>query len=473
MRKHNRVILFFLFVALIFLGTTNSYGAYSAESKTVNSGESFSVTVTSSDALEAYNLDLSGYEGLTFNGCLIPEGGTLSDKNDNGSIAYINVSGTTNTLGTYQFSAPEVTEDTTYIIQFLVDKETPVTSNITVKANSAPTEEPTEEPIEEPIEEPTEEPTQEQNPDVPETPAKSSNTNLRNLGIRPNDFTGFKPWITSYTVTNVPNDVTTIEVYAYKSEDGQTISGTGKKSLDEGTNRFPVTVTAEDGTQKTYTITVIRLASEEINNPDVEQAPEVKPGLTSLSIDGITLNEPFSPDKQEYTAVLEKDIESTTVNAVANIEGAVIEIEGEDNLSGENSIITVKVKNTDGSEEKTYTINITKKIQEPQENENENNIATIVGSSNNSSGKGKIGMEKILFCLGIAIIAALGVIFTIIKYKRDNGDYEEINTIDYVGNVNPIEAIKDASSATSRLSEVNEETIKETAGIPRKKGRHF
>ena len=95
---------------------------------------------------------------------------------------------------------------------------------------------------------------------------------------------------------------------------------------------------------------------------------EIKPGLTSLSIDGITLNEPFNPDKEEYTAVLEQDIESMVVNAVANIEGAVIEIEGEDDLNGENSVNTIKVKSPDGSEEKIYTINITKKLQETKEN---------------------------------------------------------------------------------------------------------
>ncbi len=287
----------------------------------------------------------------------------------------------------------------------MVDKGTTVTSNITVKANNVV------EP--KPIPEPT--PTPDPEPTIPETPVKSSNADLSNLGIRPNDFTGFKPGTTSYTVTDVPNDVTTVEVYAYKGEDGQTISGTGKKSLDEGTNRFPVTVTAEDGIQKTYTITVIRLASEKINNPDVEQAPEIKPGLTSLSIDGITLNEPFNPDKEEYTAVLEQDIESMVVNAVANIEGAVIEIEGEDDLNGENSVNTIKVKSPDGSEEKIYTINITKKLQETKEN----SIATVVG------------------------------------------------------NVNTLEAIKDASFATFKLSGLNEEPIKETTEKSRKKGRYF
>ena len=42
---------------------------------------------------------------------------------------------------------------------------------------------------------------------------ESSNANLSNLGIRPNDFSGFKPGTTTYNVT-VPEDVESVEVYA-------------------------------------------------------------------------------------------------------------------------------------------------------------------------------------------------------------------------------------------------------------------
>ena len=45
------------------------------------------------------------------------------------------------------------------------------------------------------------------------TNKKSSNANLSNLGIKPNDFSGFKAGVTSYNVT-VPEDVETVDVYA-------------------------------------------------------------------------------------------------------------------------------------------------------------------------------------------------------------------------------------------------------------------
>ena len=91
------------------------------------------------------------------------------------------------------------------------------------------------------------------------TQTKSSVAILGNLGIKPNDFSGFTPNKTSYSTT-VPNSVSSIEVYAVSPQNQkQTISGTGKKQLKEGQNNFEIKVTAEDGkTTKTYKLTVTR-----------------------------------------------------------------------------------------------------------------------------------------------------------------------------------------------------------------------
>ena len=50
-----------------------------------------------------------------------------------------------------------------------------------------------------------------------QTTAKSDNADLTNLGIRPNDFSGFTPNKLTYDVT-VPLDVESIEVYATASD---------------------------------------------------------------------------------------------------------------------------------------------------------------------------------------------------------------------------------------------------------------
>ena len=77
------------------------------------------------------------------------------------------------------------------------------------------------------------------------TQSKSSVATLGNLGIKPNDFKGFTPSKISYSTT-VPDNVSSIEIYATKGQSGQTISGTGKKQLKDGQNNFEIKVTAED-----------------------------------------------------------------------------------------------------------------------------------------------------------------------------------------------------------------------------------
>ena len=87
----------------------------------------------------------------------------------------------------------------------------------------------------------------------PQTPTKSNVATLSNLGIRPNDFSGFKANTLTYN-TEVPYETDKIEIYASKGQSGQTISGTGTKTLKEGQNTFNITVTAEDGkTTKKHT----------------------------------------------------------------------------------------------------------------------------------------------------------------------------------------------------------------------------
>ena len=98
------------------------------------------------------------------------------------------------------------------------------------------------------------------------TNSTSSVATLANLGIRPNDFSGFKATKTSYS-TDVPNNVESVEIYATKGQSGQSISGTGKKALKEGSNTFNIVVTAEDGkTKKTYTLTINRKSNTDTEN---------------------------------------------------------------------------------------------------------------------------------------------------------------------------------------------------------------
>ena len=83
--------------------------------------------------------------------------------------------------------------------------------------------------------------------------ADTTSADLSNLGIKPNDFSGFSPNKTSYDVT-VPENVQTIEVYATAKNASAKISGTGTQKLAIGENKIDVVVSASDGTTKTLKV---------------------------------------------------------------------------------------------------------------------------------------------------------------------------------------------------------------------------
>ena len=99
---------------------------------------------------------------------------------------------------------------------------------------------------------------------------KSNIAELSNLGIKPNDFTGFRKSQTSYNV-EVPYETEKVSVYATAVNNGKVTSGTGNKKLQVGKNTVNVVVTAEDGkTTKTYTLNITRKEQETEKNTVTE-----------------------------------------------------------------------------------------------------------------------------------------------------------------------------------------------------------
>ena len=77
MNMKKQYLIFMLVFLFLILGTTISYGGYSASSSTVESCGKIAVKITSSEPLDAYNLDLKSCEGLTFNSCSKTENGAI------------------------------------------------------------------------------------------------------------------------------------------------------------------------------------------------------------------------------------------------------------------------------------------------------------------------------------------------------------------------------------------------------------
>lgn len=85
---------------------------------------------------------------------------------------------------------------------------------------------------------------------------ESANNNLSSLSIDKYDINPkFNKNTTSYDVS-VPNEVREIKVNAKAEDSKASVKGTGNVKLIEGKNKVNVTVTAENGNRKTYTINV-------------------------------------------------------------------------------------------------------------------------------------------------------------------------------------------------------------------------
>lgn len=181
-----------------------------------------------------------------------------------------------------------------------------------------------------------------------EEPSKASDKALKTLEITPEGLDPeFDPETTSYTL-NVGADVEKLEIKAAPNDEKATVEITGNESLVVGDNAVKITVTAQDGTTRIYTI-------------NVKKGEATTLGLSSLKINGYTLSPKFSSNVYEYKInVLDPNITKLDVSAIANFENAKVEVTGNTNLvKGENTI-TITVTSEDGKEKVIYQILVNK-----------------------------------------------------------------------------------------------------------------
>ena len=201
----------------------------------------------------------------------------------------------------------------------------------------------------------------------------------------------------TYTVI-IPEDVTSIEINAEAEAEGAIVRISGNTRLTRQENTVTVRVTAEDGTSRAYSITVLK-------------APEVNLKLASLQIEGLELNPVFDEDTFYYTSSLvDTELTSLNVNAVANDETANVEIIGADNLVDGENLINIIVSNDD--ETTIYQVNVDVDMLGEKEKEVDN-VITRVRKIINYALWGFAG-----FLLVIVLILIIVLIRKIIKRKK-------------------------------------------------------
>ena len=229
----------------------------------------------------------------------------------------------------------------------------------------------------------------------------ASDATLKNLGINPKeyDFSGFKKDQTEYSV-EVPNEIKTVEIYAEATDSKAQVTGTGEIELNEGANEAKVEVVAQDGTKKTYIITITRKASEVATT----SLDNTKFGLSNLTIAGQIISPAFKNDVYSYTVGVKEDLASLDIKATATDSDAKIEIVGNENLQQGENTITVIVKNEKTNQTATYQITVNKNVVSEAKQRSFFNPSTW-------------GKEMIIKSIIVAVLVLLIIIAVVLKVK--------------------------------------------------------
>lgn len=244
------------------------------------------------------------------------------------------------------------------------------------------------------------------------TSTKSSNAHLSKLQINQEGLTpNFNKNKTSYAVT-VGENVNDLKVTALAEDSKSKVAISGNTGLKNGDNKIYITVTAQDGTKKVYTITVTKTGDANKSNSY----------LQNLIVENATLSPEFSKEIFEYDCgTVGKSVETLKILAFGENENVKIDITGNDKLSeGDNKII-VKVTSEDGTTTKEYVITVKKDSSIVEEN-NIEEINALQDTDNDNNFFNKL-FKKIknnwLVCL-MYIVILVQFIEIVYLYKNQN-----------------------------------------------------
>lgn len=421
MKKKFKLLIIVVFSFGLFfwwnIKTVNAASANISGKTSVQKGES--VTITASVNAGAWNLTLSG-GGQSVK--LVGQTNTTSNASDSKSITFVANANTTFTL-------------TGDITDYNEEEPKPVKKSTTIKVSEKSSTTPT--PTTTSTTPNNNEPTTTNTNQNANNNKKSNNANLSNLGIRPNDFSGFKAGTTTYNVT-VPENVETIEVYAKAQDSKSKISGTGKKQLQKGKNTASVTVTAEDGTKKTYTINITRKEQKEEEEEEKDKEDEKeeeqkeeestneeiieKDGLAKLEIENVSLSPDFQSNIYEYAVRYIGEDTKLNIDAVATNEEYTVEVTGNEELQEGENIITILVSDARANNIATYQITVNKSLVDEEAIKQE------------QEQKEKDEAQKKIMIYGSIAVGVIILIIIFIIWRRRNKKLEEEYGVPFYNN---------------------------------------
>ncbi len=174
------------------------------------------------------------------------------------------------------------------------------------------------------------------------TKPKSSNNNLSSLTVDGSTVSGFSAGKTSYNLGTTKAN--SISIGASVADGTASVSGTVNKSLRYGSNTFNVVVTAENGSKKTYSVTITKQDDRNSDNT-----------LKILSIDAGSID--FNSNTTNYSIKVKHDVSTINIKAEANNSKASVSGTGEKELKDYSNDFSVVVT-AENQTKRTYTIRV-------------------------------------------------------------------------------------------------------------------
>lgn len=236
---------------------------------------------------------------------------------------------------------------------------------------------------------------------------KSSDASITSLEVTEGRLSEtFKPDKTEYTYIIPTTAKITENNFKIKTAAGAKVIKTNITS-----SKVTITVQAEDGSLKSYTLTIKK---EKINL-----------NLKSLGVKGYTLKESFNPETLVYNVTVPYEAVDVSIEAKSEDSNAKISIKGATNLDVGENIVNVVV--SDGADDsKTYKIIVTREKEEKRKEtgnstkySNPKSYSSKMNfDSNNSSGH---TLRYVFVTVGSLILLAIGgfgIYFYIVTSKK-------------------------------------------------------
>ncbi len=233
---------------------------------------------------------------------------------------------------------------------------------------------------------------------------KSSVNNLSSLNASVGTFDiEFDKDVTVYTLT-VSHDTESVILSGGLEDIYSSVTGLIEYELTEDKTTAIITVTAEDGSTKVYTVYIVKESAPVVSTPVVYYYSSNN-FLKSLVVDNYEIE--FDKYTSEYKITVGSDVASLDISALAEDSSARVEITGNEGFKEGENIVTITVTAENGST-REYKLVVTKEEKQKQQ------VTTTVDDSSNTA-------EKVVIIV-LIILVVLGLLYLI--FKKD--DEEEV-----------------------------------------------